>query len=81
MLELNIIFIEFDNNFFIDIKENIIIALYIDNLLFIDYNKIIIQAIKAVLNVIFYISNLKLYVNYLDIIIKRNYYIDIIYLN
>ena len=62
-------------------KENIIIALYINNLLIINYNKIIIQAIKTAFNVKFYILNLKLYIYYLDIIIKRNRRINIIYLN
>ena len=36
------IFIESDNNIFMNIKKNIIVALYINNLLIIDYNKIII---------------------------------------
>ena len=36
------IFIESDNNIFMNIKKNIIVALYINNLLIINYNKIII---------------------------------------
>ena len=42
MKELNIISIEFDNNIFMNIKKDIIVVLYINNLLIIDYNKIII---------------------------------------
>ena len=64
-----------------NVKKNIIIALYINDLLIINYNKIIIQTIKIAFNVKFCISNLRLYVYYLDIIIKRNCYIDIIRLN
>ena len=37
--------------------------------------------IKLAFNAEFYILNLKLYVYYLDIMIKRNRYINIIYLN
>ena len=75
------IFIESDNNIFINIKKDIITILYINNLLIINYNKIIIQAIKAAFNIKFYISNLKLYVYYLDIIIKKDRRTNIIYLN
>ena len=42
MKKLNIILIEFDNNIFMNIKKDIIITLYINNLLIIDRNKIII---------------------------------------
>ena len=34
--------IEFDNNVFMNVKEDIIVILYIDDLLIIDRNKIII---------------------------------------
>ena len=36
------ILIKFDNNIFINIKENIIVILYINDLLIIDRNKVII---------------------------------------
>ena len=42
MKELDIVFIEFDNSIFMDIKEDIIIILYINDLLIIDYNKVVI---------------------------------------
>ena len=64
-----------------NIKKDIIVVLYINNLLIIDRNKIIIQIIKVAFNVKFYISNLRLYAYYLNIIIKRDRYIDIIYLS
>ena len=56
-------------------------ALYINNILIIDRDKFTIRRIKDDLNVKFHIFDLKSYVYYLDIIIKRNRYIDIIYLN
>ena len=52
-----------------------------NDVLIIDFNKFDIQCIKSDFNVKFYISNLKLYIYYFDIIIKKNYYIKIIYLN
>ena len=64
-----------------NIKKDIIIILYINDLLIIDYNKIIIEITKIAFNVKFYISNFRLYAYYLDITIKRNCYINIIYLN
>ena len=53
-------------------------TLYIDDVLIINRNKVIIKRIKDVLNVKFYILNLKSYVFYLNIIIKRDYYNNII---
>ena len=61
-------------------KKKIIITLYIDNILITNRNKTVIKRIKNVLNVKFYISNLKSYAFYLNMIVKRNYYNDIIYL-
>ena len=61
-------------------KKEIIITLYVNNILIINRNKIVIKRIKNVLNVKFYISNLKLYVFYLNIIIKKDYRNNIIYL-
>ena len=63
---------------FINLKKRIIITLYIDNILIINRNKVVIKRIKNVLNVKFYISNLRLYVFYLSIIVKRNRRNDII---
>ena len=62
-------------------KKLIIITLYVNNVLIINHNKIIIKRIKNALNVKFYISNLKLCIFYLNMIIKRNRYNDIIHLN
>ena len=66
---------------FINLKKEIIITLYIDNILIINRNKIVIKRIKDVLNAKFYMSNLRLYVFYLNIIVKRNRYNNIIRLN
>ena len=59
-------------------KKKNIITLYIDNVLIINYNKIIIKRIKNVLNVKFHILDLRSYVFYLNIIVKRDYYNNII---
>ena len=59
-------------------KKEIIITFYIDNVLIIDRNKIIIKRIKNILNIKFHISNLRLCVFYLNMIVKRNRYNDII---
>ena len=53
-------------------------TLYVDNVLIINRNKIVIKRIKNVLNVKFYMLDLKLYVFYLSIIVKRNRYNNII---
>ena len=51
---------------------------YVDNVLIINRNKVIIKRIKDALNVKFHISNLKLCVFYLNMIVKRNRYNNII---
>ena len=64
-----------------NIKLNIIITFYINDILIINFNKFDIQYIKNNFNVKFYILNLRLYIYYFDIIVKKDYYIEIIYLN
>ena len=59
-------------------KKKIIMTLYVDDVLIINYNKVIIKRIKDVLNVKFHILNLRLCVFYLNIIVKRDHYNDII---
>ena len=78
MKKLDFNFIESNDNVFINLKKEIIMTFYVDNVLIINRNKIIIKRIKNALNVKFYISNLKLCVFYLNIIVKRNRYNDII---
>ena len=51
---------------------NIIITIYVDNVLIIDFNKIDIKRVKNNLNIKFHISNLKLCIYYLNMIIKKN---------
>ena len=63
---------------FINLKKEIIITFYVDDILIINRNKVIIKRIKDALNVKFHILNLRLYVFYLSIIIKRDYRNDII---
>ena len=74
-------FIESNDSVFINIKKNIIVVLYINNILIIDLNKIDIQRIKKAFKIKFHISNLRSIVYYLDIAIKRDRIVDIIYLN
>ena len=74
-------FIESNNNIFINFKKKIIITFYIDDILIINRNKVVIKRIKNVLNVKFHILNLRLYIFYLNIIVKRNYRNNIIRLN
>ena len=64
-----------------NLKKQIIITFYVDDVLIINYNKIIIKRIKNASNVKFHILNLKLYVFYLNMIIKKNRYNNIIHLN
>ena len=61
-----------------NLKKKIIMTFYVDDILIINRNKIVIKRIKDVLNVKFHISNLKLCVFYLSMIVKRDYYNDII---
>ena len=58
---------------FINFKINIIITLYINNIFIINFNKIDIKRIKNNFNIKYHISNLKSYIYYLNIIIKKNY--------
>ena len=61
-----------------NLKKEIIITLYIDDILIINHNKIIIKRIKNVLNVKFHILDLRLCAFYLNMIIKKNHYNNII---
>ena len=63
---------------FINLKKRIIMTLYVDNVLIINRNKVVIKRIKDALNVKFHILNLKLYAFYLSIIIKKNHHNNII---
>ena len=63
---------------FINLKKKIIMTFYIDDILIINRNKVVIKRIKDILNVKFHILNLKSYAFYLNMIIKKNRYNDII---
>ena len=72
MKKLKLYLIKLNKNVFINLKINIIMTFYINNIFIIDFNKINIKHIKNNLNIKFYISNLKSYIYYLDIIVKKN---------
>ena len=76
--KLGLFSIESNNSVFIDVKEDIIMTLYIDNVLIIDRSKIAIQRVKNRLNIKFHILDLKLYIYYLSITVKRDRRSDII---
>ena len=61
-----------------NVKKNIIITLYVNDILIIDLSKIGIQRIKKALNNKFYMFDLRPYVYYLDIIVKRDRVVDIL---
>ena len=63
---------------FINLKKEIIITLYVDDVLIINHNKAVIKRIKDVLNVKFHMLNLRLCAFYLNIIVKRNRHNNII---
>ena len=78
MKELSLYSIKSNNSVFINAKEDIIVALYINNILITSRNKIAIQRVKDRLNTKFHISDLGPYTYYLNMIIKRNHRSDII---
>ena len=78
MKKLKLYFIEFNKNVFMNLKINIIITFYINNIFIINFNKINIKRIKNDFNTKFYISNLKSYIYYLNIIVKKDRQIEII---
>ena len=61
-----------------NVKKNIIIALYMNDILIIDLSKIDIQRIKKALNDKFHMFDLGPCVYYLDIIVKRDRVVDIL---
>ena len=61
-----------------NVKKNIIIILYVNDILIIDLSKIDIQRIKKALNDKFYMFDLRPCVYYLDMIVKRDRVVDIL---
>ena len=76
--KFELIFIESNEIVFMNVKKNITIILYMNDILIIDLSKIDIQRIKKTLNNKFYMSDLRSYVYYLDIIVKRDRVVDIL---
>ena len=61
-----------------NVKKNIIIILYVNDILIIDLSKIDIQRIKKALNDKFHMFDLGSCVYYLDMIVKRDRIVDIL---
>ena len=61
-----------------NVKKSIIVVLYVNDILIIDLSKIGIQRIKKALNDKFHMFDLRPYVYYLDIIVKRDRVVDIL---
>ena len=78
MKKLELIFIESNESVFMNVKEGITVALYVDDVLIIGPSKIDIQRIKKALNDKFHMFDLGPYVYYLDIIVKRDRVVDIL---
>ena len=72
MKELDLFSININYNIFLDLTIDIIIILYVDNILITNFDYKNIQYIKDILNEKFRIIDLKLYVFYLNIIITRD---------
>ena len=72
MKEQDFTFIDTNYSVFIDSQTDIIIALYVDDVLIINSNRTDIQRIKDTLNVKFYITDLELYAYYLEITVIRD---------
>ena len=61
-----------------NVKKNIIVVLYVNDILITDLSKIGIQRIKKTLNDKFHMFDLRPYVYYLDMIVKRDRIVDIL---
>ena len=78
MKKLELVFIESNESVFMNVKKDITVALYINDILITDLSKIDIQRIKKALNNKFHMFDLRSYVYYLDIIVKRDRVVDIL---
>ena len=78
MKKLELILIESNESVFMNVKKNITVVLYINNVLITDLSKIDIQRIKKALNDKFHMFDLGPCVYYLDIIVKRDRVVDIL---
>ena len=73
MKNIDLVFIDIDFNVFIDLIIDIIIALYVNDILIIDSFKANIQRVKNTLYAKFKMSDLDSCAYYLDIIVFRDY--------
>ena len=78
MKKFELILIESNESVFMNVKKSITVVLYMNDILITDLNKIDIQRIKKVLDNKFYMFDLRSYVYYLDIIVKRDRVVDIL---
>ena len=76
--KFELILIESNESVFMNVKKNIIIVLYVNDVLIIDLSKIDIQRIKKALNDKFHMFDLRPCVYYLDMIVKRDRVVDIL---
>ena len=72
MKEIDLVFINVDFNVFINLIIDIIIALYVNDVLIIDPFKTDIQRVKDALYTKFKMSDLDFYAYYLNMIISRD---------
>ena len=78
MKELGLIPIESNESVFMDVKEDIIVALYVNDVLIIGLSKTGIQRIKKALNDKFHMSDLGPCAYYLDMTVKRDRVVGIL---
>ena len=78
MKKLELVFIESNKSVFMNVKKDITVILYVNDVLIIDLSKIGIQRIKKALNDKFYMFDLGSCVYYLNMIVKRNRVVDIL---
>ena len=76
--KLELILIESNESVFMNVKKNITVALYVNDVLIIDLSKIGIQRIKKALNGKFHMFDLGPCAYYLDMTVKRNRAADIL---
>ena len=76
--KLELILIESNESVFMNVKKNITVALYVNDILIIDLSKIGIQRIKKTLNDKFHMFDLGPCAYYLDMTVKRDRVVDIL---
>ena len=78
MKKLELILIESNESVFMNVKKDITVVLYVNDILITDLSKIGIQRIKKALNGKFHMSDLGPCAYYLDMTVKRDRAVDIL---